>query len=119
MEASRPEGSDKRSAPQCKGRGTVRGAGLTHDPTDTASIWPRPVIWLWLVANILWLQLVVPVWIVSADLVVMDPDASLLRRFVAAGTMILVIPFAGIIGIAVATLLALLATARVVRRWRG
>jgi hypothetical protein len=94
-------------------------AGLTHDPADTTSIWPRPAIWLWLVANILWLQLVVPVWIVSADLVVMDPDATVLRRLIAAATMIVVIPFAGVIGIAVATLLALLGAERAVRRWRG
>jgi hypothetical protein len=50
---------------------------------------------------------------------VMDPDATVLRRLVAAATMIVVIPFAGVIGIAVATLLALLAAERAVRRWRG
>jgi hypothetical protein len=97
----------------------MRGEGSTHRPTDVGSIWPRPAIWLWLVANILWLQLVVPVWIVSADLVVLDPDARLLQRIIAAGTMIVVIPFAGVIGIAVGTLLALLAVERVVRRRRG
>jgi hypothetical protein len=97
----------------------MHAAGLTHNPADNASIWPRPAIWLWLVANILWLQLVVPVWIVSADLVVMDPDATVLRRLVAAATMIVVIPFAGVIGTAVATLLALLGAERAVHRWRG
>jgi hypothetical protein len=68
------------------------------------------------VANILWLQLVVPVWIVSADLVVMDPDATFVRRAAAAGVMIVVIPFLGVIGIALLTLVALLAAERMVRQ---
>jgi hypothetical protein len=91
-------------------------AGPTGSPPGSATIWPRPAIWLWLVANILWLQLVVPVWIVSADLVVMDPDATFVRRAAAAGVMIVVIPFLGVIGIALLTLVALLAAERMVRQ---
>jgi hypothetical protein len=86
---------------------------------DTESIAPRPVIWVWLLLNILWLQLVVPVWIVSNDLVVLDPEATLLRKVIAAGTMIVVIPFAGVIGVALATLSLLLWIERLLRGLRG
>lgn len=83
---------------------------------ESESIAPRPVIWVWLLLNILWLQLVVPVWIISSELVVLDPDAALVRKVIAVVTMIVVIPFVGVIGAALVSLFALLAVERLLRR---
>lgn len=82
------------------------------DPTvpyrsDPTRIWPEPAIWLWLLINLLWLHVVVPFWIVSADLHVLDPAASLLRKALALGVMIVVIPFVCVIGLALGSLAVL------------
>ena len=91
---------------------------MMQPPTidHSESIAPRPVIWVWLLLNLLWLQLVVPVWIVSSELVVLDPGATLVRKAIAVITMIVVIPFVGVIGAALVSLFGLLAVERLLRR---
>lgn len=94
------------------------GRARRASASDAPSIWPRPAIWVWLVANVLWLQLVVPVWIVAALAAVGDPEATVLRRVTAAGTMIVVIPVVGVLGAAGVTLLAALALEKATDRIR-
>jgi len=64
------------------------------------AIWPRPIVWVWLVLNLAWLQIVVPFWIVSTNLVVLEAGAGWQAWVLAAAIMIFVIPIVGVIGFA-------------------
>jgi hypothetical protein len=59
---------------------------------------------VWLVVNILWLQLVVPFWIVSNNMAVLDPQAATGRKLAAGFVAIVVIPFVGVLGFALLSL---------------
>ena len=68
------------------------------------SIWPRPYVWVWLAINIAWLQVVVPFWIVSNNVAVLDPATAVGRKLTAGFVAIVVIPFAGVLGFALLSL---------------
>ncbi len=78
---------------------------MPHSPTaDNTRLWPRAYVWIWLVVNVVWLQLVIPFWIVSNDVVVLNPDVGFTRKLVAGVIAIVVIPFLGVLGFALLTL---------------
>ena len=83
-----------------------------------AAIWPRPIVWVWLVINIAWLQIVVPFWIVSTNLVVLEPGAGWQAWLLAAAILIVVIPVAGVIGFAVVSFWGLTRLERALARER-
>lgn len=86
-------------------------------PGDARSaIWPRPVVWVWLIVNLAWLQIVVPFWIVSTNLVVLEPGAGWQAWVLAAAIMILVIPLVGVIGFALGSYWGLLRLEQLVAR---
>lgn len=68
------------------------------------SIWPRPYVWVWLVVNLVWLQLVVPSWIISNNVAVLDPEAATGQKLMAGFVAIVAIPFVGVLGFALLTL---------------
>lgn len=82
--------------------------------SPTPSIWPRPYVWVWLVVNIVWLQLVVPFWIVSNNVAMFDPEATLGLKVTAGFVAIVVIPFVGVLGFALLSLVLLRWTERLV-----
>ena len=57
-----------------------------------------------MVINIAWLQVVVPFWIVSNNVAVLDPAIAVGRKLTAGFVAIVVIPFAGVLGFALLSL---------------